>query len=85
MGSTLKCNTPPKLAFRVDGTAPVKRVTVVRNETDYKIFAPGTTNWSGTFEDQEPLDGINRYYLRIEQADGNMAWASPVWVTCSEN
>ena len=21
------------------------------------------------------------YYVRIEQADGNLAWASPVWIT----
>jgi hypothetical protein len=27
------------------------------------------------------LDGENRYYVRVEQVDGNMAWSSPVWVT----
>jgi hypothetical protein len=21
------------------------------------------------------------YYVRIEQADGNLAWASPMWIT----
>jgi hypothetical protein len=26
------------------------------------------------------MPGENRYYLRIEQTDGNMAWSSPVWV-----
>lgn len=32
------------------------------------------------FTDPEPLAGENRYYLRVEQWDGNMAWASPVWI-----
>jgi hypothetical protein len=34
-----------------------------------------------TWTDAEPLKGENRYYLRIEQVDGNMAWSSPLWVT----
>ena len=21
------------------------------------------------------------YYVRVEQADGNLAWASPLWIT----
>ena len=25
--------------------------------------------------------GENRYYVRVIQRDGNMAWSSPVWVT----
>ena len=33
-----------------------------------------------SFEDEYPVTGENRYYLRVEQADGNMAWSSPVWV-----
>jgi hypothetical protein len=27
------------------------------------------------------LEGENRYYVRVVQKDGNMAWSSPVWVT----
>ena len=39
------------------------------------------TEWTESFKDPEPVTGMNRYYLRVEQTDGNMAWASPVWVT----
>jgi hypothetical protein len=35
----------------------------------------------GDWTDPSPLAGENRYYLRIEQSDGNMAWSSPMWVT----
>lgn len=36
---------------------------------------------SQTWTDSEPLKGENRYYLRIEQSDGNMTWSSPLWIT----
>ncbi len=32
------------------------------------------------FEDQTILKGWNYYYLRVLQADGEMAWSSPVWI-----
>ncbi|MDP7254228.1 MAG: hypothetical protein QGF00_31810, partial [Planctomycetota bacterium] len=59
----------------------IRRVTIVRNETNYKVFTPKDSDFSSTFTDEKPLDGENRYYIRVEQEDGNMAWASPVWVT----
>ena len=64
-----------------NGTASLKRVTLVRNEANYKTWEPGKRELTATFTDAAPLTGENRYYLRVEQADGNMAWSSPVWVT----
>jgi hypothetical protein len=32
------------------------------------------------FSDEQMLDGENRYYVRVIQRDGNMAWSSPIWV-----
>ena len=65
----------------VHGTAPVRRVTIIRNETDYKIFQHAARDFAASFTDDAPVDGENRYYIRVEQNDGNMAWSSPVWVT----
>ena len=83
LGSIFETDRRPELTVRVEGTAPIARVTLVRNERDYKTFTPGTDEraFSVTYTDPEPLVGENRYYIRIEQIDGNMAWASPVWVT----
>jgi hypothetical protein len=53
----------------------------VRNETNYKVWEPGKREFESAFIDATPLTGENRYYLRVEQTDGNMAWSSPVWVT----
>jgi hypothetical protein len=27
-----------------------------------------------------PLQSVSYYYVRIQQADGNLAWSSPIWV-----
>jgi len=82
MGSELTSEDGPELRIRVDGTAPLERITVIRNEDDWRIFEDLDSNaFEKTFTDPEPNDGMNRYYVRVEQVDGNMAWSSPVWVT----
>ncbi|MEM7011126.1 MAG: hypothetical protein AAF585_06540, partial [Verrucomicrobiota bacterium] len=84
MGSALTTSEPPKIWFRVLGTAKLKRVTVIRNEKDWVVIdGIDSAEYENEEIDDKPFDGENRYYLRIEQEDGNMAWASPVWVTFS--
>jgi len=81
MGEVFVASGPPELKLAVEGTAALRRVTLVRNEQNYKVWEPGARQFASTFVDAAPLAGENRYYLRVEQADGNMAWSSPVWVT----
>lgn len=82
LGTEMATKDDPKLWLRVDGTAPLARVTIIRNEQDWKVFDEIEGN---VFEteviDEAMREGENRYYVRVEQADGNMAWCSPVWVT----
>ena len=80
LGSEITTAENPRLAWHVDGTAPISRITLIRNEKDYQIFEPNTRTSSSNWTDPEPLPGSNRYYLRVEQSDGNMGWTSPVWV-----
>ena len=84
LGSIFETKEKPTLKFAVHGTAPIKAVTLVRNETNYKVFTPGTKDFEATFTDENPVAGENRYYLRVEQTDGNMGWTSPVWVTITK-
>jgi len=85
MGSIMESEAKPRLRFKVEGTAPLKRVTLDRNEGDWKVFDELDR---ATFEtevvDDNPGDKENRYYVRVEQADGNMAWSSPVSATVAE-
>ncbi len=83
MGEIFDTEEPLVLTMAVAGTAPISRVTLVRNEEDYKVYTPEVTSndFSATHTDPNPVSGENRYYLRVEQSDGNMGWTSPVWVT----
>lgn len=81
MGAIFSTRDKPSLQFAIEGTASLKRVTLVRNETDYQVFEPRGKIFTHHLIDENPLAGENRYYLRVEQIDGNMAWTSPVWVT----
>ncbi len=81
MGEVFETKENPVLSYRVLGTAPLKRVTIVRNESDLHVIETGEKEVVGDWTDPSPLAGENRYYLRIEQSDGNMAWSSPMWVT----
>ena len=48
-------------------------------DADPLFAAPGGWSFEGEWIDE---DGISEgyYYLKVLQADGNTAWASPVWV-----
>jgi hypothetical protein len=82
LGSFVQTEKAPKLWFKVDGTGPFKRITIVRNEKDWKHFNEFDGKiFEKTITDEEMLEGENRYYVRVIQRDGNMAWSSPVWVT----
>ncbi|MDP4585419.1 MAG: hypothetical protein NWT04_16020, partial [Verrucomicrobiales bacterium] len=86
LGSIFETDGNPEFRISVNGTSPLRRVTIVRNEEDYRVWdAIGGQTLKETFADDKPVRGQeSRYYLRVEQDDGNMAWSSPVWVTMAE-
>jgi hypothetical protein len=43
------------------------------------VFAPNS-ECSFTVEDEDPGSSVNWYYVRVRQANGEMAWSSPIWV-----
>ena len=82
LGEVFRTTEKPALKLSIGGTAPLRAVTVVRNEKVVYRFTPEKSSiYEGTFNDADPVLGENRYYLRVEQVDGNMGWTSPVWVT----
>lgn len=82
MGEVFKTRDRPVLQFAVEATAPLKRITIVRNEQDWKVIEPksGELKHEASITDDAPKDEENRYYLRVEQTDGSMGWSSPVWL-----
>ena len=64
-----------------EAKAKLKEVTIVRNETNWKTYSEFKDNLFETkLTDDSPLEGENRYYIRVVQEDGNMGWTSPIWV-----
>ena len=82
-----------RLAIEFHGTAGVDRVDIIRNNMVlHSASATGEMDLSITWEDQDPMDDIwlpaakfcdhpfAFYYIRVVQEDGEVAWASPVWI-----
>jgi len=81
LGTVFETSDKPELKIAVSGTAPLSQVTIVRNEKDLKTFEPKGKTLTTTFTDESPVEGENRYYIRVVQSDGNIGWATPVWAT----
>ncbi|MGH9659624.1 MAG: hypothetical protein ACRD96_13835 [Bryobacteraceae bacterium] len=70
----------PRLEVRIEGTAPVDKVEIVRNNKFVFAAKPGKASVQLTWEDAQPPGGERYYYVRVEQRDGQMAWSSPMWI-----
>lgn len=76
-----------KLHLKTKADSSISKIEVVKYEYDGKTpfptayeVNPNKTNVEFTWEDPNFTKNAV-YYVRLTQADGNMAWASPIWVT----
>jgi len=94
IGSEVKASAHPELARRrtvhvaFHGTAPVRRIDVIRNNKVVFTTKTGAFAWT----DETPLAEAAMpaakfcphpfcfYYVRVVQTDGQAAWASPIWI-----
>ncbi len=81
MGEEYETDQPPTLTLRVTGTAPIARVDLIRSGQYIYTAAPGKRHVVIEHTDRACPPGTHWYYFRIVQADGEIAWASPIWVT----
>jgi hypothetical protein len=80
MGDIVSSSAQPKLIVRVLGTAPIKEIHVIKNNTYVHKVSPGEKEASFEYVDRAVAKGENYYYVRAEQVDGQLAWSSPIWV-----
>jgi hypothetical protein len=80
MGDGLKTGSAPELKVRVIGTAPVARVLILRDSDVVETFEPGKPEYEIKWTDPKPAAGTHYYYVRVEQADKQLAWSSPLWI-----
>ena len=80
MGDITSTAGQPRLVVKVLGTAPIKEIHVIKNNTYVHKVSPGTKDASFEYVDRSFGPGENYYYVRAEQVDGQLAWSSPIWV-----
>jgi len=95
MGQEASASGPVKLALMVKGSRPIRRVTLLRDGVDLKVFARDGSAAAADFEfeDRNAAPGVHWYYWRVETdgtsqhyggnvatAYGNLAWSTPNWV-----
>jgi hypothetical protein len=82
MGDAFDTTKRPTLNVDIHGTAPVAKVHVIRNNRYVYSSEPNKADVRFRFSDMDAVKGQTYYYyVRVEQADGNLAWASPLWIT----
>ncbi len=81
MGEEFTAARVPELKIKVRGTAPVSKLSIIRNGKYLTQQTPNGLEVAFSFRDTAPEKGSSYYYIRVEQSDGNLAWSSPIWVT----
>lgn len=69
------------ISVRVLGTDQIERVVVLKNNQPFHVQRGASDSVQFSCVDDAPLNGMAFYYVRVVQADGELAWASPIWVT----
>ena len=79
MGDIITTSARPKLVLKVLGTAPIKQIDVIKNNTYIHKINPNRKDASLEYVDNSPPGAESYYYVRVEQTDGQLAWSSPIW------
>jgi hypothetical protein len=80
MGSELRASHGVKLRARVVGTRPLGKLELVKQGQVARTWTGTSEDQTVEYEDAATAAGDVYFYLRATQADGEMAWSSPVWV-----
>ena len=80
MGDSIRINEIPQVRVAVRGTGPIHNIQIIKDNAYVYTVRPGGREASFTFRDADARPGESYYYIRVQQEDGQMAWASPIWV-----
>jgi len=86
MGDAFSTPSNPELTVSLYGTAPFAKVSIVKDDLYVFVTQPGQQSVDFTWRDMVPTRGRKSYYyVRGEQQDGQIVWASPMWITYTGN
>jgi len=82
MGEEFATSEPPALAVKLAGTASFAKVHIIKNGKHVYTTEPNSRKVDFVWKDAAAERGkTSYYYVRGEQADGELVWASPLWIT----
>ncbi len=86
MGDAFVSTEAPRLAVKATGTTPIDRVDIIRQ------VGTATPEYVASFEPRKQIidldwsdpaaaaGQVNMYYVRLQQRNEALAWASPMWI-----
>ncbi len=78
---TATAGKPVALKVFVHGTRPIARVDIIKDFRYVFSTEPNKPRVEFEWTDNESRGpGLSWYYVRVVQDDGELAWASPLWV-----
>ena len=82
MGDEFFVPEPLPMTVKVRGTTDLAKVNVLRDGEVVYVHEPEGHTAEFEYLDQDAREGrgMQYYYVRVEQSDGNVAWGSPMWV-----
>jgi hypothetical protein len=82
MGDQFSTASLPALQVKFIGTAPFAKIFVVKDGKYVYTSSPNSANVSFSWRDMAAESGkASYYYVRGEQQNGEIVWASPMWIT----
>ncbi len=80
MGDATTTRDKPVVRVAVRGTGPIHNIQIIKDNAYVYSVNPGQRVAAFSFRDADAIPGESYYYVRVQQEDGQMAWASPIWV-----
>ena len=81
MGDAFATTEQPVIQAKAIGTGPIERVVLFKNNEVVYTDTSGLKTVDFEYRDDSAAPGESYYYIRAEQADGSLAWGSPIWVS----
>jgi hypothetical protein len=82
MGDIFTTKQPPRLSIVAQGGQPIAKIAIIRDNKYVYAGEPNREQIHHEFTDTDVKPGEQHYYyVRVEQSDGNLAWASPMWIS----
>jgi hypothetical protein len=80
MGDAIKVVGAPKFDIHVVGTNKIAKIDILRDSEVVHTIKVDGDKYSGAWTEPKEQPGMHYYYIRVMQADQELAWASPIWV-----